>query len=35
MFLRSRARHARSADNVTAIYEPITYTMCDPQYPTN
>jgi hypothetical protein len=31
MFLGSRARPARKADNLTAICEPIVYTMWDPR----
>jgi hypothetical protein len=31
MFLGSRMRPARRADNLTAICEPIVYTMWDPQ----
>jgi hypothetical protein len=30
MFLASKVRRVRKADNLTAIYEPIVYTMCDP-----
>jgi hypothetical protein len=29
-FMRSKARPERKADNLTAIYEPIAYTMWDP-----
>jgi hypothetical protein len=32
MFLGSRARLARKAGNLTAIFEPIVYTMWDPQH---
>jgi hypothetical protein len=32
MFLGSRARPVRRADNVTAICEPIVYTLWDPQH---
>jgi hypothetical protein len=32
MFLGSRARPVRRADNLTAICEPIVYTMWDPQH---
>jgi hypothetical protein len=32
MFLRSRARPVRKADNLTAICEPIVYTMWDPRH---
>jgi hypothetical protein len=31
MFLGSRARLVREADNLTAICEPIASTICDPQ----
>jgi hypothetical protein len=30
MFLGSEVRRVRRADNITAIYEPIVYTMWDP-----
>jgi hypothetical protein len=30
MFLGSKVRLVRKADNLAAIYEPIVYTMCDP-----
>jgi hypothetical protein len=30
MFLGSKVRLVRGADNLTAIYEPIVYTTCDP-----
>jgi hypothetical protein len=30
MFLGSKVRAVRGADNLTAIYEPIVYTMYDP-----
>jgi hypothetical protein len=30
MFLGSKVRPVRRADNFTAIYEPIVYTMWDP-----
>jgi hypothetical protein len=30
MFLGSKVRRVRKADNLTAIYEPIVYTMWDP-----
>jgi hypothetical protein len=30
MFLGSKVRPVRGADNLTAIYEPIVYAMCDP-----
>jgi hypothetical protein len=30
MFLGSKVRPVRKADNLTAIYEPIVYTMWDP-----
>jgi hypothetical protein len=30
MFLGSKVRLVRGADNLTAIYEPIVYTMWDP-----
>jgi hypothetical protein len=30
MFLGSEVRRVRKADNLTAIYEPIIYTMWDP-----
>jgi hypothetical protein len=30
MFLGSKVRLMRGADNLTAIYEPIAYTMWDP-----
>jgi hypothetical protein len=30
MFLGSKARPVRVTDNLTAIYEPIAYTMWDP-----
>jgi hypothetical protein len=32
MFQESKARPVRRADNLTAIYEPIVYTMWDPQH---
>jgi hypothetical protein len=32
MFLGSRARPVRRADNLAAIYEPIAYTVWDPQH---
>jgi hypothetical protein len=32
MFLASRARPVRKADNLTAVCEPIGYTMWDPQH---
>jgi hypothetical protein len=35
MFLGSKVRLARGADNLTAIFEPIIYTMRDPQHLTN
>jgi hypothetical protein len=31
-FLGSKARTVRKADNLTVIYEPIVWTMWDPQY---
>jgi hypothetical protein len=30
MFLRSKVPWVRNTDNLTAIYEPIVYTMWDP-----
>jgi hypothetical protein len=30
MFLGSKVRQVRRADNLTAIYEPIVYTVLDP-----
>jgi hypothetical protein len=30
MFLGSKVRRVRKADNLTAIYEPIVYTLWDP-----
>jgi hypothetical protein len=30
MYLGSKVRRVRRADNLTAIYEPIVYTMWDP-----
>jgi hypothetical protein len=32
MFVGSKVRRVRKADNVTAIYEPIVYAMWDPQH---
>jgi hypothetical protein len=32
IFLDSRARPVRKADNLTAIFQPIIYTMWDPQH---
>jgi hypothetical protein len=32
MFLGSKVRRVRRADNLTAIYEPIVYTMWDPKH---
>jgi hypothetical protein len=32
IFLESRGRSARSSDNISSVYEPIVYTMLDPQY---
>jgi hypothetical protein len=34
MFLGSKPRPVRAADNLNAIYELILYTMWDPQHPT-
>jgi hypothetical protein len=35
MFLGSRARPVRRTDDLTIIYDPIVYTMWDPQHFTN
>jgi hypothetical protein len=32
MFLESKVRPVRGADNLTAIYDPIVYTMWDPYH---
>jgi ABC-type cobalt transport system substrate-binding protein len=32
MFQGSKVRRERKVDNLTAIYEPIIYTMWDPQH---
>jgi hypothetical protein len=35
MFLGSKVRPVRGADNLTAVYEPIVYTMWHPQHLTS
>jgi hypothetical protein len=35
MFLGSKVRPVRGAENLTAIYEPIAYTVWDPEHITN